>query len=156
MTEQKLEERIKAAADAALKGAGLDDYQIFCSWSPEDGAKAVERPCAQTLAVTVQPRSYETPMVPYADFQAQCALVTRADEDEGGKDALKAADALMRAWHGWQLDFQAAKAAFQLDGEMDFQGFRLDGGECGLDADRRIWTYVQNFTIQGTIKKEHT
>lgn len=76
----------------------------------------------------------------------------RADVDKGGANYLDVSDRTSKVLQGWQDKFSAAKTAFDVERGFCTTGFRLDGGDCGMDRDACVWQLSQNFTIYGIIQ----
>lgn len=150
MIEQVLEKTIIDKFEDAL--AGLD-IQVYGAWQPagEDDLKAEDEGREGVVTVKVLPRSYETPTIPYAQFQVQVSLLVRSDVDFNGMGYLQVTNLLADVMHGWQNGFDAFHEDFAYGG-FEPTGFQLDGGDCGIDKTAFVWTFSQAFTIYGIIQ----
>ena len=159
MTEQQVERRIMDKIAAALDAAAVTGVRVFGAWQVADAgeAKAVEKPGWRgLLSVKVAPREYATPTVPHATLDVSVALDMRAESDARGATRLAAAEAVALLLIDWQDDFAAFAAAFGgIDGFTPC-GFRLAGGDVGLDRTSTVWSWRQNFTIHAIIRKGAT
>jgi hypothetical protein len=75
----------------------------------------------------------------------------RAEIDYTGKLLLDVSNAVSSLMHKWQKRFNDYESAFIIDDKFQPTGFKLDGGDVGLDETKTVWTYAQSFTIQGII-----
>lgn len=154
MTEQQVEKRVIDLLSAALDEAGVSGVRAFGAWqvSDEGVAKDVETAAdGGLLSVKVAPRQYATPTIPHATLSATVALTLRAETDPRGLTRLAVAEAVASVLHAWQDSFAAFAADFaDIDGLRPC-GFRLDGGDVGLDRDAATWTFSQSFTINAIL-----
>lgn len=131
----------------------LDDMQIIGAWQPaEDGdIKAVENgDKAGIVAIKVMPMQYETPTIPDATIEVAVSLVMRADSDSTGQYYIDVTSTLQDTLHAWQKSFNSFHDDFTIAG-FEPTGFRLDGGDCGLDRENCTWTFTQQFTLNGIV-----
>lgn len=156
MIEQAVEKRVMDVLAAAVGAAGVEGVSVHGAWqvADEGEAKAVETAAERgMLSVKVAPREYATPTVPHATLSATVALDLRAEADGRGAARLAVAEAVSRVLVAWQDSFAAFALAFAgIDGFTPC-GFRLGGGDVGLDRNLSTWTYSQSFTINCIIKK---
>lgn len=103
------------------------------------------------VAVKVNPRQYETPTIPDAEVGANVTLVVRADVDKTGINYLDVTDIISSTLHEYQKSFFDYHEEFKIDDKFEPTGFRLDGGDCGMDRENCTWTYNQQFTLIGII-----
>lgn len=154
MTEQKIEKAIIDKLSAALSAANIDDVQIMGAWQPAtvDAAmpKGLEKLSRRgILSVKAAPRSYEMYTGADGSIAVTITLNVRAETDANGVDYLAITNAIAAVLHSWNTSYSTGAADFNIADEFLFSGFRLDGGDCGLDVDNTLWTWQQNCTIQG-------
>ena len=147
MIEQKIEKNVIDAMKVAL---GNFQAQFIGIWQT-DGDKACEDGESAVVAVKAYPRSYETPTIPYASIEVEVSLAVRSDIDFNGQTYLDLTSRLQEVMQTWQKDFQSSHVAFSIDNEFDETGFQLNGGDCGIDRESKVWQFSQSFTIFGII-----
>ena len=147
MVEQKIEKIVIDKMKTALDGLQV---QFIGMWQKEDD-KACEDGTSAVVAVKAYPRSYETPTIPYANIQVEVSLAVRSDIDFDGKTYLDLTTAMQSIMQTWQKDFQSSHVDFSIENEFDETGFQLDGGDCGIDRESKVWQFSQSFTIYGII-----
>lgn len=154
MIEADIEAKIAAKLTAALDDESI---QVLTAWGvATDGAiKAHEGADAHGyLTVKVAPRQYETFTIPKANFSVIIQLDMRAETDADGARIRSAASAMTGIIWAWQDSFLAVADDFAGIARFTPVGFRLDGGDVGVDRDTRVWTFTQNLTICGVVAKE--
>ena len=137
-----------------MSADGIERVQVTGTWQPSsDGAvKGLEDGSSVgVVAVKVLPRQYETPTIPDGSVQVEVQLVMRSDSDPTGKDYLQTTETIQGAMQLWQRDFGLYHEDFSTVNGFEPTGFRLDGGDCGLDKENAIWTFAQSFTMFGNI-----
>ena len=154
MTEQKIESAIIAKLAAAFAEANIEGIQIIGAWQPATAAadmpKAMEHSAARgILSIKAAPRAYEMYTGADGSIAVTLTLNIRAETDANGVSYLAVADVIAAVLHSWQTDYSTGAADFAIANEFLFSGFRLDGGDCGLDVDKTLFTYIQNLAIQG-------
>jgi len=153
MVEQVIEKAIIDKFAAALQTANIEGIQIFGAWQTpgtNDDVKAIETAFARGyLSVKVSPRSFDTFIVADGNIAVRVELNIRAERDAKGADYLSITSALSAVIYAWHKTFATGKADFDILNEFIYTGFRLDGGDCGMDRDRGTWTWIQTFTLQG-------
>lgn len=147
MLEKKIEKTVIDNLKDALDG--LDVHYIGV-WQTEDD-KASESAEMAVIAVKAFPRSYETPTIPYASIQVEVSLAVRSDIDCSGMKYDEISEKIQDVLQTWQKTFDASHTAFSIENEFDETGFQLDGGDCGLDRESKVWQFTQSFTIYGII-----
>ena len=152
MTEQKIEALMIGHLQTATSGLDGISLQFIGAWQPVSGVKALETGNVDgVVAVKCMPRTYETPTIPDGSFQIIVSLSVRADADSGGHDYLDVTDAISTCLHTWQKSFEAYAQAFAVSGEFSPTGYNIESGDCGLDADRAVWTYSATVNLYGII-----
>lgn len=155
MIEQKIEKIIIDAISAAFAAANVSGIQVVGAWQPAtvDEIKAArDRKARGLLSIKVAPRAHDTFTIAEASFTVSATLDVRAEMDAAGIGYLEVTDVVSGVIYPWQKKFSNYADAFTVAGEFDPTGFRLDGGDCGLDVGNGAWTWRQDFTIQGIIK----
>ena len=154
MIEADIEARL---AEVLKKALGDETIQCLTAWGvAADGAvKAQEGADASGyLTIKVAPRQYETFTVPKANFTATIQLDLRAETDFDGARIKSAASAITSVIWAWQDSFLLFAGDFADIARFTPIGFRLDGGDVGIDRAARVWTFSQNLTICGVVAKE--
>ena len=82
-------------------------------------------------------------------MEVALSLVVRSDVDSKGQMFLSACDTITGKLQTWQKSFSAYAGDFSIEGDFIPTGFRLSGGDVGLDADAGIWQFTQTFEILG-------
>lgn len=154
MTEQKIEKVVIEKLSAALAEAEIEGVEIMGAWQPATVAdampKGLEKPDRRgILTVKAAPRSYENFTGADGSIAVTVTLNVRAEMDANGVDYLAITDAISAVLHHWNISYPDGAEDFAIDGEFLYSGFRLEGGDCGLDVDKTLWTWAQNFLIQG-------
>lgn len=150
MVEQKIEKIIIDKFAAALEAANVEGLQIIGAWQTAAAVKALEEAYVRGyLSVKVQPRAFQTYTVSDGELTVRVELNIKAELDAKGVDYLTITNILTNVLAAWHKSYAVGKADFELEDEFLFTGFRLDGGDCGIDRDHNTWTWMQGFTIQG-------
>lgn len=154
MVEQVIESGIIEALTAALEAADVSGIQAIGAWQPvtddEADPKGIESATAAGyLSVKALPRAFDTYTMGDGSIGVTVELNMRAEVDAKGADYLTATSALTDVLYAWHKSFDSGQAVFDIENEFLFTGFRLDGGDCGLDRDHAMWTWRQTLTIQG-------
>lgn len=150
MIEQILEKNLIDLLSPKLDRFNL---QIIGAWqSPNDNRlKAVEDALVNGyLSIKTSPRAFSDYTSPECSIQFRLELNIRAELDAVAADYLEIARIITDDLQKFHRSFDDGKAIFEADG-FNFTGFRLDGGDCGINPDACVWTLVQQFTVQGII-----
>jgi len=152
MTEQKIEALMMQHLQSAMSGLEGVALQFIGAWQPAQDVKALESSGADGfVTVKCMPRTYETPTIPDGSFQVIVALSMRADVDSNGTNYLAVTDAISSCLHTWQKSYTDYATAFAIAGEFEPTGYNIESGDCGLDADKCIWTYTATVNLFGII-----
>lgn len=154
MTEQLIEKIIIDSINEKLESNNLEDIQVIGVWQTtnQDKVKGLEDENVEgVVSINVAPRRYETFTIPDAEFTISVALILRADIDYTGQKLLQITEIISGIFHEWQKSYSAINKTFSMDSFLP-TGFRLDGGECGCDETKTIWTYAQSFVLKGIIQ----
>ena len=151
MIEKDIEKALQTSCLAAIETDGVTIHPI----SPLSSlaAEQIEKSSADGfLVVSVQPREYDTPMVPTCRITATISLLVRAEMTEVDFGAL--VEKLINLFDKWQaclddVHTPFSSAAFQL------AGFRLGGGEIGIDHASRTYTYSHTLEFIGVVLSSH-
>ena len=155
MIEQLVEKRIMEKLDAALKAANVEGVEVVGAWQPSAAGtvKATESAALGYLTVKVNPREYDGYLTKGCALSCTVELDVRAESDANGASYLAITDALADVLFHWHDAVENVVADFSdIDG-FDPVGFRLDGGEVGVDKTAAVWTYLHNFTLRGVITR---
>lgn len=157
MIEQEIEGIIIEKVRAQLAACGLaENVQIFGLWQPSapgdikavgDGSKA------GAVSVKVKPRSYATFTSKEAEFSVHIDANFRMEMDADGRGYLDRAEKIVALFVGWHKSYANYAADFAIQNKFSPTGFRLDGGDGGLDVQAGVWTLLQDFTVQGIVKE---
>lgn len=151
MIEQKIEEKIMQKFADALAAANISGVQLIGGWQTNVAEKAKQANTAALIVVKVKPRQYDSFTIPEAIFPVEISLAIRVEEDVGGENYLAISDAIQNVMNSWQRSYAGYSATFAIDGEFKPTGFRIDGGDCGLDSDFSTWSMSQSCSAQGII-----
>lgn len=152
MTEQKLEALMIGHLQTATSGLENVSLQFLGTWQPATDAKAFEDSGADGfVSVKCLPRTYDTPTIPDGSCQIIVSLTMRADVDAGGQDYLAVTDAISACLQRWQKSYAAYAEDFAVANEFAPTGYNIESGDCGLDADKCIWTYSAIVNLYGII-----
>ena len=135
--------------------SGLENVslQFIGTWQTAQSVKALEQADADgIIAVKCMPRTYETPTIPDGSFQIIVSLSVRADTDSNGQGYLAVTDAVSACLHRWQKSYSAYAEDFAIANEFSPTGYNIESGDCGLDADKTIWTYTATVNLYGIIQ----
>lgn len=153
MIEQLLEKKIVDEFAVALSAL---DIQVIGAWQPmpDDMVKSMEAgKSTGYLTVRMQPRSYETPTIPTAQFPCTISLVMRAEADACGQGYLAATEKISDVLQQWQKSLDDASSTFDIEDSLNVTGFQLTGGDVGADKANKVWTYTQSLIVYGVVLK---
>lgn len=151
MIEQILEKKIADEFSTALSGMNI---QVIGAWQPmpDDEVKSLEdRNASGYLTVRMQPRNYDTPTIPTAQFPCTITLVVRAEVDSDGQGYLAVTNAVTNVLQRWQSSIEAVSETFSISEKLNVVGFQLTGGDVGSDKQNKIWTYTQSLIVYGVV-----
>ena len=152
MTEQTIESKMIEHLQTATSGLDGVSLQYIGTWQTAQSVKALEQSDADgIIAVKCMPRTYATPTIPDGSFQVIVSLSMRADADANGTQYLAVTDAVSSCIHRWQKSFNDYSTAFAIADEFQPTGYNIESGDCGLDADKCIWTYETSVNLYGVI-----
>lgn len=151
MIEKDIESKIIGHFEEQLSSVACG-CQIIGTWQTTDEGvlKNLEKDVDCIITVKTYPRQYETFTIPQADIQVEVALAMRIENDNNGTGYIEATELIQDKIHSWQKSYLDMNRELSSDG-FNPTGFRIDGGDCGLDKTSRIWQFSQTFTIQGVI-----
>lgn len=153
MIEQLVEKRIMEKIEAALAAANVSGIEVVGAWQVEDSKGIETADLGGIVAVRVNPREYQGYLTHDAALSCVVTLTVRAETDATSALRLAATDALTALLSRWHYVVEDVAADFAgIDG-FDPVGFRLDGGDVGLDRASSAWNYSHNFTLRGVILK---
>lgn len=156
MTEQLIEKVVIDKFAAALAAANVDGIQTIGAWQPSaiaEDPKGIEKAFARGyLTVKAAPRAYDSYTIAEGSVSVRVELNIRAEIDAKGVDYLAITGALTSVLNAWQRSYSDGKTDFDIENDFTFTGFRLDGGDCGVDWVQKTWTWIQNLTVQGVFK----
>lgn len=150
MIEQEIEKRV---IDELSDAVDDNKIQFIGLWQKNDnGLKSFEDYSSYGIVtVKVYPRTYETPTIPYANFQVDIGLTMRAEIDSSGLSYLSTTEKISNLLQNWQNDFQSFQTSFSNIDTFQPTGFNIDSGDVGLDRDNCVWQYTHTFTMYGII-----
>ena len=149
MIEKDIEQTLQAECLAALATDGVTIQPI----SPLSSrvAEQVEKSTADGfLVVSVQPREYETPMVPTCKITATVYLLVRAEMQEVDFGSL--VEKLVTLFDRWQACLADVHTPFSSDA-FQLAGFRLGGGEIGIDRASATYNYSHTLDFIGVVQR---
>ena len=149
MIEKDIEQTLQAECLAALATDGVTIQPI----SPLSSrvAEQVEKSTADGfLVVSVQPREYETPMVPTCKITATVSLLVRAEMQEVDFGSL--VEKLVTLFDRWQACLADVHTPFSSDA-FQLAGFRLGGGEIGIDRASARYNYSHTLDFIGVVQR---
>lgn len=149
MIEKDIEQTLQSKCLAALETKGVRIHPI----SPLStlATEQIERSTADGfLVVSVQPRSYDTPMVPTCTISATVSLLVRAEMTEVDFGALT--EKLINLFDRWQACLDDVHGPFSSP-SFQLAGFRLGGGEIGIDHSSRTYTYSHTLDFIGVVQR---
>lgn len=104
-----------------------------------------------TIIVHVNPRSYETPMVPECTLECEVVLVMRADADPDGSMYVDTVDKLLSKMERWQKCLDDTHEDFTVAG-FNVTGFRLGDGQTLISATDKTRMYRHSFQLYGIVE----
>lgn len=149
MIEKDIEKTLQDKCLAALETKGVRIHPI----SPLStlASDQIEKSTADGfLVVSVQPRSYDTPMVPTCTISATVSLLVRAEMTEVDFGAL--VEKLISLFDTWQACLDDVHTPFSTEA-FQLAGFRLGGGEIGIDHASRTYTYSHTLDFIGVVQR---
>ena len=102
------------------------------------------------LVVSVQPREYETPMVPTCKITATVSLIVRAEIQEVDFGSL--VEKLVNLFDKWQACLDDVHSPFS-SSAFQLAGFRLGGGEIGIDRASATYNYSHTLDFIGVVQR---
>lgn len=149
MIEKDIEKTLQDKCLAALETKGVRIHPI--SPLSSIAAEQIEKSTADGfLVVSVQPRSYDTPMVPSCTISAAVALLVRAEMKEVDFGALT--EKLINLFDRWQACLEDVHTPFSSP-SFQLAGFRLGSGEIGVDHASRTYTYSHTLDFIGVVQR---
>ena len=149
MTENDIEQTLQAECLAALETDGVTIQPI--SPLSSSVSEQVEKSTADGfLVVSVQPREYETPMVPTCKISATVSLIVRAEMQE--VDFGSIVEKLVNLFDRWQACLADVHTPFSSDA-FQLAGFRLGGGEIGIDRASATYNYSHTLDSIGVVQR---
>ena len=149
MIEKDIEQTLQAECLAALKTDGVTIQPI----SPLSStvAEQVEKSTADGfLVVSVQPREYDTAMVPTCTITATVSLLVRAEMKEVDFGSL--VERLVNLFDRWQACLSEVHTPFSSDA-FALAGFRLGGGDIGIDRAAATYNYSHTLDFIGVVQR---
>ena len=151
MIEQKLERKILDKFQALFAAAAPDAEIQYIGSLQVSEARAIEDDSACVFTVHVNPRGYDSPMVPTCAITCTISLAVRADADPTGALYTSLMNAALNQLNSWQGCMQDVHEEFDIADEFTLAGFRLAEGATPLDTNKQIWTYAHSFELQGVV-----
>lgn len=149
MIEKDIEQTLQAKCLAALETKGVHIHPI--SPLSSIAAEQIEKSTADGfLVVSVQPRSYDTPMVPTCTISATVSLLVRAEMKEVDFGSL--VEKLVNLFDTWQACLSDVHTPFS-SASFQLAGFRLGSGEIGIDHASRTYTYSHTLDFIGVVQR---
>ena len=149
MIEKDIEKTLQDKCLAAIETAGVRIQPI----SPLSStvAEQVEKSTADGfLVVSVQPRAYDTPMVPSCTITATVSLLVRGEMTEVDFSAL--VDKLIGLFDRWQACLDDVHTPFSSEA-FQLAGFRLGNGEISIENKDKIYTYSHTLDFIGVVQR---
>lgn len=149
MIEKDIEKTLQDKCLAAIETAGVRIQPI----SPLStlATEQIERSTADGfLVVSVQPRTYDTPMVPSCTITATVSLLVRTELIEVDFGALT--EKLINLFDTWQACLDDVHGPFSSP-SFQLAGFRLGSGEIGIDHASRTYTYSHTLDFSGVVQR---
>ena len=149
MIEKDIEKTLQDKCLAAIETAGVRIQPI----SPLStlATEQIERSTADGfLVVSVQPRSYDTPMVPSCTISATVSLLVRGEMTEVDFGAL--VDKLINPFDKWQACLDDVHTPFSSP-SFELAGFRLGNGEISIENKDKIYTYSHTLDFIGVVQR---
>ena len=149
MIEKDIEQTLQAKCLAALETKGVTIHPI--SPLSSIAGEQIEKSTADGfLVVSVQPRSYDTPLVPSCTISATVSLLVRAEMTEIDFGAL--VEKLINLFDRWQACLDDVHTPFSSEA-FQLAGFRLGSGEIGIDHASRTYTYSHTLDFIGVVQR---
>lgn len=149
MIEKDIEKTLQDKCLAAIETKGVRIHPI--SPLSSIAAEQIEKSTADGfLVVSVQPRSYDTPIVPTCTISATVSLLVRAEMTEVDFGAL--VEKLISLFDTWQACLDDVHGPFSSEA-FQLAGFRLGGGEIGVDHASRTYTYSHTLDFIGVVQR---
>lgn len=149
MIEKDIEQTLQSKCLAALETKGVRIHPI--SPLSSIAAEQIEKSTADGfLVVSIQPRSYDTPMVPTCTISATVSLLVRAEMTEVDFGAL--VEKLISLFDTWQACLDDVHGPFSSP-SFQLAGFRLGSGEIGIDHASRTYTYSHTLDFIGVVQR---
>lgn len=149
MIEKDIEQTLQAKCLAALTTDGVTIHPI--SPLSSIAGEQIEKSTADGfLVVSVQPREYDTPMVPTCKISATVSLLVRAEMTEVDFGAL--VEKLISLFDRWQACLDDVHTPFSTE-VFQLAGFRLGSGEIGVDHASRTYTYSHTLDFIGVVQR---
>lgn len=149
MIEKDIEKTLQDKCLAALKTDGVVIQPI----SPLSStvAEQVERSTADGfLVVSVQPREYDTAMVPTCKITATVSLLVRAEMKEVDFGSL--VEKLVNLFDKWQACLSDVHTPFSSP-SFELAGFRMGGGEIGIENKSQTYNYSHTLDFIGVVQR---
>lgn len=149
MIEKDIEKTLQDKCLAAIETKGVRIHPI--SPLSSIAAEQIEKSTADGfLVVSVQPRSYDTPMVPTCTITATVSLLVRAEMTEVDFGSL--VEKLVNLFDRWQACLEDVHTPFSSDA-FQLAGFRLGSGEIGVDHASRTYNYSHTLDFIGVVQR---
>lgn len=149
MIEKDIEKTLQDKCLAAIETAGVRIQPI----SPLSStvAEQVEKSTADGfLVVSVQPREYDTAMVPTCKITATVSLLVRAEMKEVDLGSL--VEKLVNLFDTWQACLADVHTPFS-SASFQLAGFRLGGGDIGIDRASATYNYSHTLDFIGVVQR---
>lgn len=149
MIEKDIEQKLQAECLAALKTDGVAIQPI----SPLSStvAEQVEKSTADGfLVVSVQPREYDTAMVPTCKITATVSLLVRAEMKEVDFGSL--VEKLISLFDRWQACLADVHTPFSSEA-FQLAGFRLGSGDIGIENKSQTYNYSHTLDFIGVVQR---
>lgn len=149
MIEKDIEQTLQAKCLAALTTDGVTIQPI--SHLSSTVAEQVERSKADGfLVVSVQPREYDTAMVPTCKITATVSLLVRAEMKEVDFGSL--VEKLISLFDSWQACLADVHTPFSSEA-FQLAGFRLGSGEIGIENKSQTYNYSHTLDFVGVVQR---
>ena len=148
MIERDLE---KTIIDAFKDSLNEENIQYIGAWQP-DNIKGFENSNDESyITVKVQPRNYDSPTIPTAQFTVSLTLTTRAEIDITGDNYLKLAERIADKLSQWQDSLQQCINDLSTN-NCHVTGFQLSGGDVITDKENCVFQYTHQFIVYGVCR----
>lgn len=149
MIEKDIEKTLQDKCLAALSTDGVTIQPI--SPLSSTGSEQIEKSTADGfLVVSVQPREYDTAMVPTCKITATVSLLVRAEMKEVDFGAL--VEKLINLYDKWQACLDDVHTPFSSEA-FQLAGFRLGGGEIGIENKSKTYNYSHTLDFIGVVQR---